>query len=853
MYKNIYYNRKTNKLHVWDDKVGHYQIDYKKYAYIKSPSGKYKALDGSKVEKIYSWDSDDEERRNIYESDIRPEVRYLIDTYYATDDVSENLTTLYLDIEVAKEGKYSTSWDANNKITSFALYDDVTKLYRVLLLDPERRLSNRERADYILEVFDTERDLLLRFLAIYREIDPDIITHWNGDKFDIPYIYNRIKKVLGDNFAKLLSPVGEIVLDKIKQRYKIAGRSNLDYMFLYKAFTYNEEPSYALEAISQKELGEGKIKYEGTLDDFFRNDPEGFIEYNLNDIKLIIKLENKLKFLNLARNICHKGHVPYEDVFSSVRYLDGACLTYLKRLGIIAPNKAQKVDEVLEFDDLDKDKDDDEGFSGAFVKDPIPGLYEWVFDEDLKALYPSCQRGLNMSPETKIGRLDTWDLDAFINNDETFSYKFKSKTFKGLELRKYLIDKNYSISAIGVIYDLNNKGLVPSILEIWAQEREDYRALAKKFGKAGNEEMYRFYDSRQLTMKILSNSLYGVLGNVAFRFYDLDGAESTTTSGKEVVKHKAKIANIWFNEKLGTEDVDYVIYIDTDSTFFSALPLIKMMEEKLNRTLTYEECVEFTFKTSLVIENHVNDTFTEFAKKYFNITNHFFETKQEYVAETAFWIKKKRYAQKIISEKGTLISVLTEGKKQFKLDVKGLDVVRSSFPKAFRGFMSEILLDILNKADMQSITDKVFALKEKMPELPMYDIMTNASVKEISKYDCKPTGGIFKSRPKGMPIHVKSAANYNDLLTYYNLEQFPVIDDGDKIKWCYLRQNKFGIETLGLTGYDDALEILKFITENISYERIFEASLLNKLDAFYAARGWGEVPANNMVQNFFEF
>ena len=848
MYKNVYYDRNSNEVIVWDDKKGRLNFKYKKYAYIKAPNGLYTALDGNRVEKVYNWDKEDEQRGIIYESDIRPEIRILIDNYGDTDDISENITTMFFDIEVSKGDGYSTPWDADNEITAITLYDNISKDWNVLLLDKEHLTKNKRTDKYIFEAFSTEKDLLMRFFQLYLEIRPDILTGWNIDGFDVPYIYNRAKKLCGANVAKQLSPVGVVSKDFRKDRMNIGGVAALDYMYLYRAFTYNEEPSYALEFISQKELGRGKIKYDGDLDNLYKTDLEKFIEYNINDVQLVVDLDDKLDFITLARNIAHKGHVPYEDVFASSRYLDGACLTYLNRLGVIATNKPLR-----EESSEDEDDNNENGFEGAFVKDPKPGLYEWVYDLDLKALYPSTQRTINISPETKVCKIENWDHKRFMNDDTEYVYKYKSKSWKGLELRRFLEENNFSVSAVGVIYDLKTKGLVPSILEKWDAERTEYRQLAKKNGEAGNEKMYRFFDSRQLTMKILSNSLYGVLGNAGFRFYDIDNAEGTTLGGKAVIMHKTSYANEWLNQKLGTAGIDYVLYIDTDSAFFSAMPLIKKMQRDRGRELTKEECSEVTFKLAVACETIINSTFSDFAKRAFNATEHHFQTKQEYVSETAIWIAKKRYAQKIISEKGVSISKMTNGKKEYKLDVKGLDVVRSSFPKAFRGFMSGILIDILNKAEKQEIVDKIFELKDSLPNLDIYDIMTISGIKELSKYPCKKTGSIFKTRPKGMPIHAKSAANFNDLLEHFKINSMAPISDGDKIKWTYLKPNRLGIETLALTGFNDPEDIYSIVKENIDYTSIFEASLENKLNDFFGALGWGVVPQNNNMKSFFDF
>jgi DNA polymerase elongation subunit (family B) len=854
-YQNISYQKNKNLIHVWDDKKGHLQFPFKKYAYKRSSNGRQVALDGTKVDKVTEWDEADIQRGLIYESDINPETRTLIDLYYESDDASVGHRELFFDIEVSTEGGFSSAEEAWQPLTSIAFYDKAGDQKVVIIVDKEQLLSSQNKEGVILESVQTEFELISTFLRYYLEIRPTILTGWNIDYYDVPYLYNRIKKVAGDQYANSLSPINEVLYLKHRQRYRIQGVSCLDYMALYKLFTYSEEVSYSLEAISQKELGRGKVQYEGTLDHLYKTDPEKFIEYNLTDVELVSSLDEKLKFLTLARSICHKGHVPYEDVYFTTRYLDGACITYMKRLGIVAPNR-----KLRDHSQTSEEEAASNEFAGAFVKDPIPGVYEWVFDEDLASLYPSIIRSLNISPETKIGRIENWDdvkNDFWTDGYSSTKCKLKSgskhELIPVMEFRQWLLDNKYTVSMIGVIYDNSKPGLIPSILETWMNEREENRALAKKYGKEGNKELAEFFDSRQHTNKIVNNSLYGALGAPGFRFHDLDNAESITLSGQAVTKHAMHKGNEWFSKQTGVEK-DYVIYVDTDSNYYSAKPIIELMESKLNKELTYNEKIDITYKTSQIVEKYINDSWSAFAKHYMNSDVHFFNIKQEYVAESGLWIAKKRYAQKIISEKGVLISDLTKGAKQWKLDVKGMDVIRSNFPKAFREFMSEILIDILNISEKKKIDDKVLAFREDMKQKPMFDIMFPTGVKELKKYKTKKAKGqMFGDRIKGTPVHAKSALNYNDLMEYFKVTASRPIAEGEKIKWTYLKNNPFGIESCAVKGFEDDDRIIKFITQYIDYEKIFTASLENKLTDFYNALNWGTVTKNDNLSNFFEF
>lgn len=855
MYQNIAFQKNKNIVHVWDDKNGHLQFPFKKYAYKKAAHGKYVALDGSKLEKVTKWDDSDLQRGQIYESDINPETRTLIDLYYETDEPSVGHREMFLDIEVSTEGGFSTAEDAWQPLTSIAFHDRTGKQSVAIIVDKDRTLKPFTDSNLILEVVQTEYELISRFLTHWIEIRPTIVTGWNIDFFDIPYLYNRICKVAGKQYADSLSPINEVIYLPHRNRYRIMGVSCLDYMALYKLFTYSEESSYSLDNICKKELGKGKIEYEGTLDHLYKTDPEKFIEYNVNDVTLVLELDEKLKFLSLARGICHKGHVPYEDVYFTTRYLDGACVTYMKRLGIVAPDR--KLKDHSQTTEEDEHSND---FAGAYVKDPIPGVYEWIFDEDMASLYPSIIRTLNISPETKVGRVENWDEikeDFWRDNFTSANAKIKAGSKHVLipvsEFRTWLVDNKFTVSSIGVVYDYSRSGLIPSILETWMNEREEYRGLAKKYGKEGNSEMSKFFDSRQHTMKIVNNSLYGALGAPGFRFHDLDNAESITLTGQQVIRHAMTKGNEWFTKQTGV-DKEYVIYVDTDSNYFSAKPIIDLMEQKLNKQLTREEKIDITYKTSQVVEKYINDSWTAFCKQILNSDNHFLNIKQEYVSESGLWIAKKRYAQKIISEKGVMISQLTNGAKEWKLDVKGMDVVRSNFPKAFREFMSGILIDILNISEKSKLDGKVLAFREEMKSKPMFDIMFPTGVKEVKKYKTKKAKGqVFGDRVKGTPIHVKSALNYNDLLDYFAVTMTQKIIDGEKIKWTYLKNNPFGLDTCAVKGFEDPEEIIKFITQYIDYDRIFTASLENKLQDFYNALNWGRIPKNDNVSEFFSF
>jgi DNA polymerase elongation subunit (family B) len=858
MYQNIYYQRSSNTVFIWDDVKGLIKMPYKKYAYKKNAYGSKVALDGTKVEKVTDWDEADIKRGWIYESDIRPEVRTLIDLYSDSDDISTGHREMFFDIEVETEGGFAQTDDPWQPLTSIAFHDVATKQTVAIIIDKEKNLKSYQKDSLILEVVETEQELILKFLQYYTELKPTILSGWNIDFFDVPYLYGRIHKVLGKEYANMLSPISEVTKSK-NGRHVLHGVSCLDYMSLYKMFSANEEVSYALDSISKKELGRGKTEFEGDLKHLYKTDPAKYVEYNVYDVILVVELDEKLKFLSLARGICHKGHVPYEDIYFTTRYLDGACLTYLKRLDIVAPNRAYEEYVEPDLDDLEEETED---FEGAYVMDPILGRHEWGFDIDMKALYPTAIRTLNISPETQIGHIPVWDeiADTFINDlPSSTTILIEIKEGKNIsmpvtDLRAWLVKHVYSISSSGVIYDLNKMGILSSILATWMQERDDFRAEVKKQNKLGNREAALFYDLRQQVTKRMNNSLYGALGAKGFRFYDLLNATSITLTGQAIIKHAISVGNKWFSTKLGKVK-EYQLYADTDSAFYSAMPIINSIEASLVKKLSYGEKIDATYKTAIAVENSINETWDDFAKRNLNVDVHYLEIKQEYVFESAFWIAKKRYAQKIISEKGVSISDITNGEKTFLLDVKGLDVVRSSFPKEFRSFMSDVLIDILNFEDKTVIDSKITELRQSVKDKPILDIMSPTGVKEVTKWQTKRAKGeVFTKRLSKCPVHVKSALNFNDLLYYFKVnDKAAPIANAEKIKWVYLKDNPLNIKTCAVRGFGDPKEIVDFISQYIDYDRVFEAALEKKLTSFYKALNWGGIPKNSNVSDFFSF
>ncbi len=822
MYQNIFFDVKKQKFHLWDDKKGYLVLPYNKYAYVKHSNGQHVSLYGDRLKRVTKWDKEDP---TLHESDVPPMTRFLVDQYGDSDEVSTGHRIMFFDIEVEVTDGFPDIEKAQNAITSIALYDSTTEKYYTYCFDPKERLKNYTKDDEEVEFYTTEYEMLNKFYQKYLEIRPTIVSGWNSDFFDIPYLYNRAVRVLGVDLANLLSPISEIGYSEFTKKHRIAGVSSLDYLLLYKNFTFTQQSSYRLDYIGQQEVGMKKVEYDGTLDDLYETDLQTFIDYNIRDVKILVELEKKLKLIEIARGISHLGHVPYEDVYMSSRWLEGAILVYLKKIGVVAPNKPPRPKNFT-----------GETFTGAYVQEPQSGKHDWVYDLDITSMYPSVIRSLNISPESKIGKVEGWDAEQFLKSTNQKTYTLIGKNDREMgkmterELQQYLDEAKVSISSNGIMYRTDKQGLIPALLEKWFNERVEMRKLVKKFHDEGDKEKEEYFDRRQHIQKIVLNSLYGVLGLSVFRFYDVDNAEATTSTGQSLIKFSKKITNHFYNNELGDKE-DYVIYIDTDSIFASAVPLVekRFPNQELTETMMTQRIMEICAE----VQDFLNKSYDYFGKKFCNVDEHVFDIKQEVIAKSGLFITKKRYGLRIIND---------AGRKVNKIHVKGLDTVRSNFATAMKDLLQNVLDDILADVPKRKIDERISIFKRNMTSLH-FDVMANPiGVKGIGKYEIKDMESSFSTYKKGTPVHVKASINYNSLLDYwYEGKRYEKISNGSKIKWVYLKENEFGFDTIAYKGYEDPPQILDMIKKYIDHNKMYEQAMSKKIGMFYKAMKWGGV------------
>lgn len=849
MYQNIYIDTSADEsptVYVWDDQKGLLTLPLSdfNYAYTRDPSGRHITMTGERVTKTRRYTRG---HPNVFESDLPKETRVLTDLYLDEDTPSQGNITMFFDIEVSMANGIPDVHNPNNEVTAIAVYDPTIKKYTALVLDKARMYDNRSTEEVDTIFCATEIDLLHKFTSLYEEIQPTIISGWNSDGFDVPYLYNRIKQLCGRSVANRMSPIGKVKYSDRMERYRIAGVSSLDYLALYRKFTYTQQPNYRLDTIGRIEVGMGKIEYEGSLDDLFRNDLDKFIEYNLRDVRIIVEMDKKLKFIELARAICHVGHVTYEDYGTSSRFLEGTIITYLHRKGIIVTDKPKNSEEAME-----AFKNGEEGFIGAYVKDPVPGLHDWVYSLDLQSLYPSIIRSLNISPETKVGFVRNYDVEQHFRKEITAYVVEEKGVDNSMEMdydtfMEFLTDNNLCISSNGVLYTNNKRGIIPEVLEVWFNQRVEFKNLMKKYVNEGNTELAEYYDRRQHIQKIFLNSMYGVLGLPVFRFYDVDNAAAVTVTGQDVIKSTAKVVNKHYERQL-SNDKDYVIYIDTDSIYASSVPLFEVYSTADNTVQTDEQRKQVTIQIAREMETKLNKFYDIFAKRAFNIDKHEFFIKGESVAKAGFWVTKKRYALDKVYD-------LETDQDVSKTVFKGLDVVRSSFPKAFREFTSQLLKDILKRIPKEQIDQNILDFKMSMKTMSYLDMARNTSANNISGFVLDNAKGLRTYR-KGTPAHIKAAITYNRLLEHFHIaNEFEPVSDGEKIKYVYLTSNPLKIETVAIKGYNDPPQILELIDKHLDTDASFDNELRNKLDDFYTSLGWGNIPTevNQNASDWFSF
>jgi DNA polymerase elongation subunit (family B) len=864
MYQALYYSREERQYYLRDDRFNGFKtLQYWPTYYLPDEDGEYTTLEGTRVspvKKMYNWKD-----TRYFEKDVDKITRFLVDHYYETDDVPKTHNVVFLDIECEILGALTEDSikQALAKITAVALYDNNSKKYFCLVLDEGKTIDSIKDENKEVIPYATEKDLLNGFLDKWYELDPTIITGWNSGFFDIPYLYYRIKKVLGETIAATLSPINKINFTPYfpEQPVNLAGINHLDYMLLFKKYIMKQEPSYRLGDIGKKYAGLEKIEYQGSLDKLFKEDPLKFIDYNLRDVEIIVELENRMKFIDLTVTICHLCHTDYESIYFSTMLNEGAILTYLKRKGIVSPNKPTTYNPSL--------KTLEEEYAGGYLKDPIPGLYEWVIDLDFTSLYPSIIRSLNMGIETLVGRIvnkDKYDNQWSLNelkkmNSNHVIYIEKVKKDRTLvrteitvgEMIKIIEKNDLIVSAPGVLFRKDKSSVVCEILTDWFAKRQEYKTLMKKAYKIDKDPVLgAFYDKRQHAYKIKLNDVSGVFAINSWRYTDGNKfiSKAITLTGQRLLQESIRNMNEYLNKELELEKFkDFIITSDTDSLFIQCKDLLIARHPDIDFG-NQEDVINKVLAIANELQTMANKFIGEFAREAFNLGDdgkHYFELKQEVVLDRGYFAGKRRYAQHIVNKEGVPVD---------ELDVKGLDLMKSNFPPLFKKFGEHIINEIMFGREKHHIDKQILDFRTELRTIGWEKILKPTGLKKLKEYIAAPprSGEIFSRLGNKCPINTKAAIYTADILRFKGLDKkYPTPQVGDKIFIVYLKDNPYRVEVIALNGYNDAPELLEFAEKYIDRDGLFDGVMKNKLESLYNDLNWGAVVLNQNINKFFQF
>ncbi len=745
--------------------------------------------------------------REVEDFDIYGNSRFLyqyISEQHPEDEIkfdSSKIRVFTIDIETAAENGFPNIESADQEILAISIKDSFTKRITVW---GARAFTNRDpEVDYMH--FRSEEGMLNAFLDYWTNNYPDIVTGWNVQLFDMPYIANRVERILGEKFVKLLSPwrlvsQREIFIRGRKQfAVDTLGISTLDYLELYRKFTYSNQESYRLDHICNVELGEKKLDHSefDTFKEFYEKDWQKFIEYNIHDVRLVDKLDEKMKLIDLAFTMAYDAKVNYEDIFSQVRMWDNYIYNELNKRKIAIPPKKEATKSTQ--------------YAGAYVKEPKPGRYDWVVNFDLNSLYPHLIMQYNISPETlRETRHSSTSVERILNKEVE-------------------IDGEYAVCANGAQYRKDVHGFLPEMM----QKMYDSRVIFKKkmikakqeYEKNPSVELTKEIarcNNIQMAKKISLNSAYGAIGNEHFRYYRLANAEAITLSGQVSIRWIENKMNAYLNRLLQSQDIDYVIASDTDSIYLNLGPLVdKFFSDKSSDKARIVALLDKICQDKL--EPFIDSSYEELAA-YVSAYDQKMIMKRENIADRGIWTAKKRYILNVWDSEGVRY-------KEPKMKIMGLETARSSVPQYFRDKLYAAFKIIVGKTndELISFIDEVRAETRKQP----YEtIAFPRGVNGLAKYS-HPT----QIYGKGTPIHVRGSLLYNHYIKKHKVQhKYPFIQEGEKIKYMYLKTpNPLHEDAISFFG-DLPSEF--GVEKYVNYQKQFEKCFLDPLKNVLNCVGW---------------
>ena len=851
--------------------------------YVKDPRGKNTSIYGDPVQRIVCKNTKELRKemainsgKTMYEADINPIFVCLSENYLNQDAPKLNVAFFDIEVDFDPERGYASPDDAFMPITAIAVYLQWLETM-VCLAIPPKKLPMEEAKEMVKEfpntyLFDNEADLLDMFLDLIK--DADILSGWNSEGFDIPYTTNRVTKTLSKEDTRRFCLFDQFPKRREYEKYgkdavtyDFIGRVHLDYLELYRKYTYEERHTYRLDAIAEYELGKRKTQYEGTLDQLYNNDFKTFVEYNINDCKLLDDLDKKLKFMDLANTLAHENTVLLQTTMGAVAVTEQAIINEAHRRGFVVPNRTNKDDR------------EDSNAAGAYVAVPKEGIHDWIGSLDINSLYPSAIRALNMGPETIIGQLRQTMTDEYIETKiakgSSFAASWEgifgsleytsvmnqeigtdiaidwengdSDVLSAAEVYRLIFESNqpWVLSANGTIFSYENEGIIPGLLKRWYAERKEMQAKLKDAIKAGNKVEEEYWDKRQLVKKINLNSLYGAILNSGCRFFDKRIGQSTTLTGRQIVKHMAGKVN-----EIITGEYDYrgkaIIYGDTDSCYFSAYKTLQKDIDGGGIPWSKENVIQLYDQ----IGEEVNSTFPQFMLDTFHCPKtrgEVIKAGREIVAIKGLFITKKRYAVLYYDKEGKRSDV--EGKPG-KIKAMGLDLKRSDTPEFIQDFLSDVLEMVLTGKKEKEVLDHITEFRTRFKVRPGWEKGSPKRANKITEYQGKEA----KQGKANMPGHVRASINWNTLKRMYGDKYSMAITDGQKVIVCKLKSNPIGFTSVAYPV--DELRLPQWFKDLPFDDAEMENTIIdNKLDNLIGVLNWdiSSTEEKNTFNSLFEF
>lgn len=736
--------------------------------------------------------------------------QFISDNYQDDIEFDTSKIRVYnIDIEVYAE-EFPNPANADHPVTAITIYNSINQTYYLFGLGDEYEIS---RDDVKALMFTDEKKLLETFLKFWSIAYPDIVTGWNIDGFDIPYLYNRLVKLFDEKTARKLSP-WNIIRDKQvfkfnqpQTQYTILGIANLDYIDLYKKYTYTDQESYSLDHIAYVELGERKLSYEeaGSLHNLYVTDKQKYFDYNIRDVELVQKIDDKNKFIDIVITVAYYAKINFNDVTSPVKTWDVLIYNYLRHKGYIIPPKAHSSKtEMIE---------------GAYVKEPILGKHEWIMSFDLASLYPSLIRQFNMGMDThlKDHNFDLSNVNVSNLLDQNFNTDFLLENELVLTPNGQLFSKDTKSFLSVLMEDLYIKRKnwkkqmlqAENQLEHVEKNSEEYNTLNREVSK---------FTAFQMAAKILLNSGYGATSNQYFRYYRDEIAEAITTSGKLIIKYAEKSFNEYLQKIMG-DTKDRVVALDTDSNY---LVLDDLVKKGIPDETDPNKIVDFLDRIGRKkLEPFISAKFQEL-HDYLNCAQQLMIMEREAIADAAIWTAKKRYFMRVWDNEGVRYTVP-------KMKIKGMEAIKSSTPEICRNQMKHIFGQMLEHSE-DVVLDQIEEFKKKWFTLPAHEIAFPSSINDLSKYD-----NDEQFVPKGTPIHARGSLIHNWSLDKCS-GKVDRIRNGDKIKYIYLNEpNTLRSYVVSFKGF---LPKEFKADEYIDYETMFKKAFIKPLESVLGQINW---------------